>query len=376
MKSKFITAFIAIIIALAGKAQPPNNAIFFGNRGDGFSITKNVSLSTAIFIGGSGDGFIKASNGIAANDIYKGGRGDGFNFSANNAASNSIFLGGVGDGWNKSANASPSNNIFGGGNGDGWNKSGNAAPSNNIFTGGNGDGWNKSGNAAPSNNIFIGGNGDGWSNALRIAPSNNIFFGGRGDGWSSVYRPQGPLPVTLLFFTARKQTATSALVEWKTSQEINSASFDVERSNDAVRFTKIGNLAAAGNSSFPISYNFTDNNPAKGMNYYRLKQIDVDGRFIYSPARLVMFDGLDAATVKYYPNPTNGILFIELSSVNINEATIINITNASGVVLNQYKIASISGNKIQVDLSRYAKGTYFIQVRTPTLNSTQRVVLN
>ena len=355
MKSKFITAFIAIIIALAGKAQPPNNAIFFGSRGDGFSITKNVSLSNAIFIGGSGDGFNKASNGIAANDIFKGGRGDGFNFSTNNAASSSIFLGGIGDGWNKSANA---------------------APSNSIFSGGNGDGWNKPGNAAPSNNIFIGGNGDGWSNALRIAPSNNIFFGGRGDGWSSVYRPQGPLPVTLLFFTARKQTATSALVEWKTSQEINSASFDVERSNDAVRFTKIGNLAAAGNSSLPISYNFSDNNPAKGMNYYRLKQIDVDGRFVYSPARLVMYDGLNAAMVNYYPNPTNGILFIELSSVNINEATIINITNASGVVVNQYKISSISGNKIQIDLSRYAKGTYFIQVRTPTLNSTQRVVLN
>ena len=334
MKSKLKTAFIAIIIALAGKAQPPNNAIFFGSRGDGFSMTKNVSLSNAIFIGGSGDGFNKTSNGIAANDIFKGGKGDGFNFSTNNAASNSIFLGGVGDGWNKSANA---------------------APSNNIFTGGNGDGWNKSGNAAPSNNIFIGGNGDGWS---------------------SVYRPQGPLPVTLLFFTARKQTATSALIEWKISQEINSASFDVERSNDAVRFTKIGNLAAAGNSSLPISYNFTDNNAAKGMNYYRLKQRDVDGRFIYSPARLVIFDGLDAATVKYYPNPTNGILFIELSSINVNESTIINITNASGTVVNQYKIASISGNKIQVDLSRYAKGTYFIQLRTPTLNSTQRVVLN
>ena len=334
MKSKIMCAFILLFFALVSTAQPPNNAIFFGSSGDGFSI---------------------GSNGVASNDIFKGSVGDGFNFSSNNVVSNTIFLGG---------------------NGDGFSNALNAAPSNNIFIGGIGDGWSSAGNAAPSNNIFTGGIGDGWSNALNVSASNNIFLGGEGDGWSSVYRPQGPLPVTLLFFTARKQTATSALVEWKTSQEINSASFDVERSNDAVRFTKIGNLAAAGNSSLPISYNFTDNNPAKGMNYYRLKQIDVDARFIYSPARLVMFDGLDAATVKYYPNPTNGILFIELSSVNVNEATIINITNASGVVVNQYKIASISGNKIQIDLSRYAKGTYFIQVRTPTLNSTQRVVLN
>ncbi len=376
MKSKIIVACVAILIMMASKAQPPNNSIFFGSRGDGFSITKNVSLSNAIFIGGIGDGFNKGSNGIAANDIFKGGRGDGINFSSNNVASNTIFIGGIGDGWNKTVNIAPSNNIFIGGNGDGWNKSVNNAPSNNIFIGGNSDGWNRSGNAAPSNNIFIGGNGDGLANALRLAPSNNIFFGGRGDGWSSVYRPQGPLPVTLLYFTARKQTSTSSLLEWQTSQEINIANFDVERSNDAVRFIKIGNVAAAGNSSLPINYNFTDYNPAKGMNYYRLKQIDVDGRFVYSPARLVMFDELDAATVKYYPNPTNGILFIELSSVNLNEATIINITNANGVVINQYKSSSISGNKIQVDLSRYAKGIYFIQVRTPTLNSTQRVVLH
>ena len=355
MKSKITAAIMATMIAFAGKAQPPNNAIFFGSSGDGFNAVKNISSSNSIFLGGRGDGFIKASNGITSNDIFKGSRGDGFNFSSNNRASNTIFLGGVGDGWNKSANAAPSNNIFIGGNGDGWHKSGNAAPSNNLFIGGNGDGWNRSGNAAPSNTIFL---------------------GGRGDGWSSVYRPQGPLPVTLLYFTARKLNSTTALVEWKTSQELNSASFDVERSNDAIRFEKIGTVAASGNSSIAIAYNFTDNNPVKGMNYYRLKQIDVDGKFVYSPARLVLFDGLDASTVKYYPNPTNGILIIEISSVNLNESTVINITNASGIVVNQYRVASISGNKIQIDLSRYAKGTYFIQVRTPTLNSTQRVVLN
>ena len=101
---------------------------------------------------------------------------------------------------------------------------------------------------------------------------------------------------------------------------------------------------------------------------------DFIGTFLYCKTFVVFIDLI--LKCKYYPNPTNGILFIELSSVNVNEATIINITNASGVVVNQYKISSISGNKIQIDLSRYAKGTYFIQVRKPTLNSIQRVVLN
>lgn len=355
MKSKLILTLVIHFIIKTISAQPTNNAIFFGSRGDGFT---------------------KQNTAIAQVAIFSGGRGDGANFSSNGSLSNNIFVGGSGDGFVRTSNGIFANNIFGGGVGDGFHKTSNGSISNSIFIGGRGDGFHKSANVSVSNNIFIGSDGDGWNFSGNSAVSNSIFFGGSGDGWSSVYRPQGPLPVILLYFTARKITSTSALLQWKTSQEINSASFDVEKSNDAVRFTKIGTVAAAGNSSIPVSYNFTDNNPVKGMNYYRLKQIDIDGKFIYSPARLVLFDELDAATVKYYPNPTNGILYIEMSTVNLNEFLVVNITNATGVVINQHKVSSISGNKIQIDLSHYAKGTYFIQVRTPTLNSTQRIILN
>ena len=308
--------------------------------------------------------------------IFGGGNNDGFDKTNFTQAANNIFFGGTGDGYDKTGFTQSVNNIFIGGSGDGWDKTAFTQSVNNIFIGGSGDGWDKTRFTQSGNNIFLGGNGDGWDKSVFAQAGNNIFLGGDGDGWASAYRPLGPLPVTLLYFTAKKNTVSSALLNWKTSQEINSASFDVERSVDAIFFTKIGLVHAAGNSLIPVEYFFTDNNPAKGMNYYRLKQIDVDGRSVYSPARVVMFDGLNAATVKYYPNPTNGILNIEISSFNVNEVTVINITNAAGIVVNQYRFASISGNKIQIDLSRYAKGTYFIQVRTPTLNSTQRVVLN
>ena len=290
--------------------------------------------------------------------------------------SSAIFKGGNNDGFDKTNFTQAANNIFIGSTGDGYNKTGFIQSVNNIFGGGTGDGWDKTAFTQSVNNIFIGGSGDGWDKTGFTQAGNNIFLGGNGAGWASASRPLGPLPVTLLYFTAKKNTVSSALLNWKTSQEINAASFEVERSVDAIFFTKIGLVHAAGNSLIPVEYFFTDNNPAKGMNYYRLKQIDVDARFVYSPARVVMFDGLNAATVKYYPNPTNGILNIEISSINVNETAVINITNEAGIVVNQYRIASISGNKIQINLSRYAKGTYFIQVRTPTLNSTQRVVLN
>ncbi len=309
------------------------------------------------------------------NPIFGGGNADGVDRTNFAQASNNIFGGGVADGWNITVFLQAENNIFVGGFGDGWDTATFAQPVNNIFNGGSGDGWEKTAFAQPMNNIFFGGVGDGWEKTAFAQPMNNIFFGGQGDGWASTYRPLGPLPITLAFFMARKNNATSAKLNWKTVQEINTASFDIERSNDAIGFKKIGNVNALGNSTIGIEYSFTDNNPLQGMNYYRLKQIDMDGKFIYTPARLVIFDKLDASTVKYYPNPTNGILTIELLIANSNEIRVVNICNEAGVVINQLKIAANAGSKMQIDLSKYAKGIYFVQVKTATINSTQRIIL-
>jgi Secretion system C-terminal sorting domain len=310
------------------------------------------------------------------NPIFGGGTADGFDKTNFAQASNNIFNGGSGDGWDTASFAQTINNIFNGGDGDGWDKTSFAQALNNIFNGGNGDGWDKTSFAQAVNNIFNGGDGDGWDKTIFSQAENNIFFGGQGDGWANTYRPMGPLPITLEYFTARKNNATSSLLNWKTSQEINTAFFDIERSNDAIGFKKIGKVNAAGNSNVGIEYSFTDNNPLQGLNYYRLKQIDIDGKFVYTPARLVLFDKLNAATVKYYPNPTNGILTIELATINSNEIRVVNICNATGAVVNQLKIAANAGSKMQIDLSKYAKGIYFVQVKTATVNSTERIILN
>jgi hypothetical protein len=309
------------------------------------------------------------------NPIFGGGNADGFDKINFAQASNNIFTGGNADGWSKTTFAQTENNIFTGGSGDGWEKTSFAQAVNNIFTGGSGDGWEKASFAQALNNIFNGGNGDAWDKTSFAQPSNNIFFGGLGDGWANTYRPMGPLPIALEYFTAQKNNATSSLLNWKTSQEINTAYFDIERSNDAIGFKKIGKVQAAGNSSTAIEYNFIDNNPEQGINYYRLKQVDIDGRFMYTPARQVIFDKLQAGTVKYYPNPTNGMLTVELSAVNSNEVRVINICNDAGLVVNQFKISANAGTKMQIDLFKYAKGVYFIQLKTATINSTERIVL-
>jgi|GEM_PF-672985 len=354
MKSKICILLIVLLQTMATYAQPPNNSIFSGSADDGFNLSINSSLPNAIFSGGAGDGAVRAANIVASNNIFTGGAGDGWYNAMNSITANTIFIGGAGDGWNRAVNA---------------------AVSNDIFLGGIGDGWNRAANISVSNTIFAGGFGDGWHNAGNAAPANNIFHGGAGDGWANMYQPLGPLPVNFLYFTARKQGKTAALLSWKTAQETNSSHFDVERSTDAVNFSFIGKVLAKGNTTTESSYGFTDNAPEKGFNYYRLKQVDINGRFIYTVARVVNFDQLDAGQVKYYPNPTNGMLTIELTDEMKGQEKWLTISNTAGIVTDQFKIPANNSSIIMVNLYKYPRGIYFIQVKTNCCNSLQRVVL-
>lgn len=313
-------------------AQPPNNAIFSGSTGDGFSNKKNTVSASAIFLGGNGDGFSRSSNGILANSIFLGGNGDGWRGAKNTVASNSIFLGGNGDGWTYAANGSL------------------------------------------SNTIFRGSIGDGWSRNANISVSNSIFYGGPGDGWSSVYRPVGPIPVTLLSFNIQKLANRRVKLDWKTASELNSDYFDVERSTDAVNFVNIGRVAAAGISSTPRNYAFIDDQPQAGPNYYRLKQVDRNTDFVYSPAREASFDDI-IGPVKFYPNPTHGVVNIEITAAMMLDYTVINISNTAGVVVLQQRLKPGTAQLIPIDLSRFAKGIYLIQVKSRTENSVEKIVL-
>ena len=94
------------------------------------------------------------------------------------------------------------------------------------------------------------------------------------------------LPTTLSSLTATKVNKT-ALVKWTTASEINSKNFEVQRSIDGRTFVTVGTIAAKG---FASDYSFVDEKPFTGVNYYRLKQIDNDGKFALSTVKTVKFD--------------------------------------------------------------------------------------
>lgn len=118
------------------------------------------------------------------------------------------------------------------------------------------------------------------------------------------------LPVDLTDFIVTKQ-ANSVLLDWTTGSESNNRGFEIEYSIDGNNWKKIAfqaSKAAEGNSVSPLSYQFKHTDPVSGTNYYRLKQVDLDGKWKYSPVRQVRMNGHNLTV---YPNPARDKIIIK-----------------------------------------------------------------
>ena len=117
-----------------------------------------------------------------------------------------------------------------------------------------------------------------------------------------------PLPVELVAFTAQATpNGTAVRLSWTTASEKNSAAFEVERSPGGTVFARVGTVAAAGSSSMLQNYELVDEHLPAGTAtlYYRLRQVDRDGSFTYSPLRTVARRAApDELAV--FPNPARG----------------------------------------------------------------------
>ncbi len=170
-----------------------------------------------------------------------------------------------------------------------------------------------------------------------------------------------PLPVELLSFTVTK-TGDDALLEWATATEINNNYFDIQHSTDGEEFVNVGReYSLNGNSTNLQNYKFTHMKPGKGINYYRLKQVDYDGSFEYSDIRSVVFGGLGNLTI--YPNPTTKVLNVQVPQ-DMDLASVIEIVSPAGQIVRSFTNADLAKSVLSFDVSDLAVGFYFIQIRT------------
>lgn len=214
------------------------------------------------------------------------------------------------------------------------------------------------GSAALNSGVLIADNGgrDYYGNPVSstTVPNVGMYNGGV---------VTGSLPVTLLNFSASK-SGNNADLNWSTSTEQNTLRFELESSKDGILFNKIGEVKAAGNSSSPVNYSFKDVRSLKGINYFRLKQVDVDGKFILSAIKKLNYDDV-TIKLNIYPNPATTQIKVDLNSTN-NGTVKITIYNIEGKKVQEE--FALSSSDIKINISSLVRGIYSLEVNQSNTN--------
>ncbi len=178
-------------------------------------------------------------------------------------------------------------------------------------------------------------------------------FGGFGQGNGS------PLPVELTSFAASCEEDVVTL-SWSTASEQNSSHFDVEKSTDGENWRVIGTVLAAGNSTQDINYSFIDDEKSNGQNYYRLNQVDIDGKNEYfGPIQTNCVEKIQFTT---FPNPSDASFQVILTSKELVGMCSLVISDATGKVIEQRTIDVKEGINLFVINQEFTPGIYFLNV--------------
>lgn len=172
-----------------------------------------------------------------------------------------------------------------------------------------------------------------------------------------------PLPVQLTTFSGYNEGSVNKL-NWNTSSELNSMEFQIERSADGINFQQIGTEAAAGFSTQPLNYNFTDVSPLNGVNYYRLKMVDMDYTYTYSNIIAINPIGMTLGNdIILFPNPSTDNVFANITTVDRREINIV-VIDISGRLIMTNRVQLSEGNHIiPIGTSALAGGNYIIEFR-------------
>ncbi len=174
---------------------------------------------------------------------------------------------------------------------------------------------------------------------------------------ASIDNSDSPLPLDFLSFSGNEENGLVAL-NWKTTNEVNVSHFEIERSQNGIDFTVMGQLKANNVADGINSYDYLDGNPLAKVNYYRIRQVDFDGAFEHTNVVFVMVEG-ETLKVSVYPNPTTDRLNISTSLPSSGRLRVINL---SGRVELDYPSESDSKNSL--DVSRLAPGLYYFEFQS------------
>jgi len=177
----------------------------------------------------------------------------------------------------------------------------------------------------------------------------------------SVNLATAPLPVELISFTATPDQ-DGVVLKWATASELNNEYFEVESSIDGKNWSVVTKVDGQGTKTTRTDYLQLDATPYLGISYYRLKQVDFDGKSSYS--NVVQVDFHNAIKLTVSPNPSNGsnTVKLKLNAVPSGSQLLIRVTSLQGIELVRHQIQLTEKNSVeqQLDVKGLANGTYLI----------------
>lgn len=214
-------------------------------------------------------------------------------------------------------------------------------------------------------------NNQAYYNEQAVAASGRFvrmlgLNGGQNQGGFSIrelklFGAPAPLPVSLTSFSASPR-GSGVAVSWTTASEQNNAGFEVQRSADGVQFESIAKVAGAGNSVQVNTYRYLDAAPLRAKGYYRLKQIDFDGRQTYGPVAAVDLTGTATPALTIYPNPTADQTTVQWEAAAAG-AGHWQLSSTTGQAVGQGSFAVQPGrNSHAIDLRHLPAGSYVLTV--------------
>ncbi len=210
-----------------------------------------------------------------------------------------------------------------------------------YFSTDGGASWNPFGTGLPRVAVF----------GMAITPGNLLRIATHGRGMWEIPLTGTVIPLKWLSVSGNLNNQKQAVINWRIA-ETNVSAFEIEKSADGRTFSNIGTISSRGDGE--NSYQFIESSVLQGTGFYRIRQVDKDGRFGYSSIIRLSTD--PRTKVNVYPNPSKGEVMVSVGREL--QGTILQLTDLSGKMLQSFTIQQLA---FTIDLSAYAKGAYILK---------------
>ena len=186
-------------------------------------------------------------------------------------------------------------------------------------------------------------------------------------GFSNFYIMSGISPLKIDLESIRATNlGSSNRVDWSTASEQAGDRFEIERSTDGEHFIKLADLNAKGT---PSTYSHMDERAVTGINYYRLKLVDLSGAFAYSDIVQASVKSGISFDVEVYPNPASDKVHVRVNGAKAGNASVL-ILDITGRVV---RTVVMTGSHIDIDMARLPSGAYMVKYTDDSHSKTQKV---